>query len=146
MPYNVSKCPSIRALQELKEIVEQRCSAANYDSLTKTQNELSTKKEAIKKAVCEQIETYAIDHFKDFGLKKVPVCKRPGRYSSDRSLVSPDIEITKFPGTDALEKAYQKAKDKEHADKKKIDDWYFAALQSVAAHCELPSTPEFKKD
>ena len=135
-----SKVASIRALQELKEIVQGRYSA-KYTPLCRTaENKCTKAKEEVSKKIEKEIEAFAVEKYKEYGLEVVPVCRRSSSYK-DSDIVRPELRIRAFDRT--AENEYQKVKDEMAAAQQKIEDWYFQSVQAVASQVDLPATPEF---
>lgn len=135
-----SKVASIRALQELEGIVKERCSAKYSPLLKKAENDCTKLKTEISKQIEKEIEEYAVAKYAQYGLAIIPLCHRSSNYK-DSDVVRPELRVKVFD--QSAEVDYQKLKEEHRAALKKIDDWYFSAVQAVAAQVDLPPTPEF---
>lgn len=138
-----SKVASIRALQELKGIVEDRLRVAYSEKLADASRKTKTHKEAVCCAIRDEIEAYAVERYAKYGLKVVAVCHRTSSYR-DEDIVRAELKIKVYPGIEEVEKEYDEVLKKEEAGKKKIEDWYFKAVQAVASQVDLPETPDFE--
>ena len=135
-----SKVASIRALQELKGIVQERMSSKFSPMLTKADNDRTKFRAAISDRIQKEIEEYAVEKYKQYGLVIVPICHRSNSYR-DSDIVRPELRVKNI--SDEAEKAYESVNDQYKEAQHKIDDWYFQAVQAVAAQVDLPATPEF---
>jgi hypothetical protein len=97
---------------------------------------------AIKK-ISEQVEDYAIATFKEYGVKKIPVCKR-----SDVATGNLDIQIRveKFPEKEIekLRLAVDREDEAMMKDREAINTWYSQALEAVIHGEEVPERPKIK--
>lgn len=135
-----SKVASIRALQELKGIVQER-KAAKFNPLWRTSEEECTRvKKMLSEHIEKQLEEYAVKQFAQYGVKIVPICHRSSSYKNS-DIVRPELKVTIFDET--AEKAFEQLKLEDALAHKKIEDWYFKAVQAVAEQCDIPPTPEF---
>jgi len=135
-----SKVASIRALQELKGIVEERRSHKFSPAVGSAEKACSKIKSDLSHYIEKEIEDYAVEKYKQFGIEVVPVCRRSTSYK-DSDIVRPELRLRIFD--QSAEVAYKKVLDENIAASKVIDDWYFKAVQAVASQIDLPPTPEF---
>ena len=138
-----SKVASIRALQELKGIVEGRLASAYEQRIRTARNKVDDKKTEISKVIQKEIELMACEKFKQYGLKPVLVCSRRNTTSEDR--IYCELKLEDFGSTiSEAQLEYDTLRKKEQEGRQAIEDWYFNAVQAVAAQVELPETPDFK--
>ena len=135
-----SRIASIRALQELRCLVESRMSAKFDPLLRNASSKCNEEKKKISSSIEKEIEQYAVEKYKEFGMVVVPVCQRSTSYK-DENLVRCELRIKNYDksselAVEMIEEERKKAKDK-------LDEWYFLALQAVASQVDLPPTPEF---
>jgi len=138
---SASKVASIRALQELQGIVISRKNSKYTPLLQEAEKKCRNKKTELCSQIERQIEEYAVAKFAQYGVSVVPICHRNTSYKND-DLVRPELRVKNFMD-DSAEREYRALKEEEIAANKMIDDWYFQAVQSVAAQADLPITPEF---
>jgi hypothetical protein len=135
-----SKVASIRALQELKGIVEERRSHKFSPAVGLAEKACSKIKSDLSLQIEKEIEEYAVEKYKQYGIEVVPVCRRSSNYK-DSDIVRPELRLRIFD--QSAEVAYRKVIEDNANASKVIDDWYFQAVQAVASQVDLPPTPEF---
>jgi len=135
-----SKVASIRALQELQEIVVTRKNNKYSPLLDAAEKAMKKAKSDVSLRIEKEIEEYAIEKYAGYGLKVIPVCHRSNSYHND-DVVRPELRVTLFDGVPNID--IEGIKKQESEAKKLIDDWYFQAVQAVASQVDLPATPEF---
>lgn len=148
------KSPSIRALEELHNILKEECGKVHdrvtdygavdfkYDN-SEAKKALEKKKEEIIKQISSEIEEYAIKKYTKYGLIIVPLCHRRSSNGGDRLEI--DLKVKEFPEAKAELEAKRKSDEACKRDVKAVDDWYFKALQAVALKEELPEVPTFSR-
>ena len=143
------RTPSIQALENIKEILKEQCLKAHGffqhygdepKNCTDAKKNLDAAKDEMITKISKEIEEYVVKTYKKYGIAVVPVCHRKDS-GADRLKI--DLKMKVFPGLENLEKAEQNAYDAFRADLKKIDAWYYAALQAVTKREDLPAVPEF---
>jgi hypothetical protein len=137
-----SKVASIRALQELKEIVESRKRAKFNVLLIEEENRRTEIHNGLSSKIQKEIEEYAVEKYKDVGLAVIPLCHRSSSFR-DSDVVRPELRIKTFSQGIAADKEIAKLKEQSEEASVQIDDWYFRAVQAVAEQANLPPTPEF---
>jgi hypothetical protein len=148
------KSPSIRALEELHDIIKEKClrvhgRVTSYGSIDRSCNTSSERtqfesaKQKIIKKISKELEEYAIKKYSQYGLISVPVCHRSSSSGDDRLEI--DLKMKQFPEAQAESEAFENAEKLYQADLKAVDEWYFQALQSVALKEDLPEVPVFSK-
>ena len=149
------KSPSIRALEELHQLVKEKCHSAHgyeqsyrgsdsyVDSTTESKNLAEAKHKVIEK-ISKEIEEYAVKTYTKYGVIVVPLCHRKDTSGDDRLEI--DLKVKSFPEVTKEIAAKEKADAAYKADIKKVEEWYFKALQAVALKEELPKVPEFKEN
>jgi hypothetical protein len=146
---NKPKSPSIRALQELKEAMENRCAekhghklqySSDYDN-SKAKEAIDKFKEEILSRVSKEAEKLIVEKYKEYGVAIVPVCHRD---STKEDRLNVQLKVTVFPGIKTLEAAKKKADEAYAEDRKKISTWYYDSLRAIASREKLPDMPDFK--
>jgi len=135
-----SKVASIRALQELQDIVIARKNNKFSPLIDEAEKSVKKSKSDISLRIEKEIEEYAIERYKGYGLKVIPICHRSSSYHND-DVVRPELRVTLFDGVPSID--IEKIKKQESDANKLIEDWYFQAVQAVASQVDLPATPEF---
>jgi hypothetical protein len=135
-----SKVASIRALQELQEIVVARKNNKYSPLLSAAEKAVKTSMSAISSRIEKEIEDYAVEKYAGYGLKVIPICHRSNSYHGE-DVVRTELRITLFDGVPNVN--VEKLKEQEKEACKQIEDWYFQAVQAVASQVDLPATPEF---
>jgi hypothetical protein len=149
------KSPSIRALEELHNILKTECCKVHgrmsrYGSVdidcdfTDENKALIIKKSEIIKTISKEIEEYAIKKYTKYGLIVVPLCHRSSKEDGEDRLEI-DLKVKTFPEAITEIEAKQKSDAACKRDMKAVDDWYFKALQAVALKEELPEVPQFSR-
>ena len=136
-----SKVASIRALQELLEIVQKRKNDKFSPILSDAEKRCRNAKSEICLKIEKEIEEYAIKQYSSYNVAVVPVCHRSSSYKND-DIIRPELRVKNFLDTSSDE-TYKKLQEEADAASKLIDDWYFQAVQAVASQIDLPATPEF---
>ncbi len=148
------KSPSIRALEELYEIIKKKCATVHgrltsYGSVdfsedqTEEKKALDAKKEEIIKKISKEIEEYVIKKYSQYGIISVPLCHRRSSDGEDRLEI--DLKVKEFPEAKKEIEAKKKSDEACKRDMKAVENWYFEALKAVALKEELPAVPEFSR-
>lgn len=135
-----SKVASIRALQELEGIVSERKSTKFSPLVSQAEKNCSTAKSDVSKRIQDELEEYAVEKYKEYGLVVIPICHRSTSYK-ESDVVRPELRVKVFDKT--AEREYQKLIEESRVAQVKIEDWYFKAVQAVVEQIDLPPTPEF---
>jgi hypothetical protein len=142
-----------RFITEIRDITIKRCQERHgrfpeYEgsSCVKDQSNATTAYEKSKSnlisQISKEIEKYAVNTYKKYGIVVVPVCHRRSRDDQNDRL-DIDLKMTMFPETEEIYKKKLAADKAYDNDRKKVEDWYQLALQAALKRDDLPPAPEF---